>query len=257
MDDEDSQSDLAKKRTARVQLANGAMEARAYVAPTPVPLDSDHKTIEMRTVAVDESLDPRRKATVARGMGEALPSIEGDIIDPTTGRVLPPVDIKAVPDTPWAQGKRPTQMKGGVPIPFGAPTAGRAADGTGAGYGTYIAAGALVAVAIACALVLVSARTPKTGADVEAPSAASARTSDAERSSVSAGAAAPLAAPASAALAPPTAFPPTVASSSGAATDPGPPRIGPPVRGSAAPSGGKPSGKPTHSKPPPSGDRIF
>lgn len=168
-DDEDSQGDLARKRTARVQLGGGALEARAYVAPTPLPADVDHKTIEMRTVAVDDALDPRRKATVARGMGEALAVLEGEIVDPMTGQVIPAVDPHGVPNTPWAHGKRPTHLKGTAPAKFGATGAGIAAAGPG--YGAYIAAGAIVAAAIACVGVIFYARGNGNVAASSAPSA--------------------------------------------------------------------------------------
>ena len=169
MDDEDSK-DLARKRTARVQLANGAIEARAYVAPTPIPADLDHKTIEMQTVAVDASLDPRRKATVARGMGEAVAVLEGEIVDPATGQIIPAVDAMGLPNTPWVHGKRPTHLKGAAPLKIGAAGAGlapglSAAGATRPGYFAYFAAGGIVIAAIACAGIILSTRGNTKGAD--------------------------------------------------------------------------------------------
>lgn len=249
MQDDDSQSDLAKKRTARVQLTNGALEARAYVGPTEVPVEAPHKTIEMRTVAVDETLDPRRKATVARGMGEALAALEGEIVDPETGRVIPPVDPRAVPDTPWAQGKRPTHWKGAPPPAIGAPRAGiTASPGSRPGYGAYVIAGAIVISALVGAAVIVATRTP-----------------EARPASPSAQAAPPSAAPPQQAAAPPqqAAEPPPAASAAPAAPAPQPSssvplRVGPPPSGTAAsPRVPAPPPQPPPSAPPKSGDRIF
>jgi hypothetical protein len=235
MDDEDSQGDLARKRTARVLLANGALEARAYVGPTALPADSDHKTIEMRTVAVDEALDPRRKATVARGMGEALAVLEGEIVDPTTGQVIPAVDPRAVPNTPWAHGKRPTHLKGMAPPKIGATGAGIAAAAPG--YGAYIAAGAIVVAAIACAGLIIATR----GNSTTAPTS-------------SAPSASPPAAPTTARVLEPAPAPsaePAPVPATSAAPDPGP-AVAPPTGKPTGPLPGKGASSPPGTPAPPS-----
>jgi hypothetical protein len=114
---------VRKKRTVRAQLTNGALEAKAYVEPTGLPVEAPHKTFEMQTVDVDESLDPRKRATVARGMGEQVEMMEGDIVDPATGQVLPPVGADPRPLSPWNGGKRPTRQKMSPAIARPAPDA--------------------------------------------------------------------------------------------------------------------------------------
>jgi len=262
MNDDDSQSGLAKKRTARVQLTNGALEARAYVGPTAVPVEEPHKTIEMRTVAVDESLDPRRQVTVARGFGAALGTLEGDIIDPTTGQILPPVDPHAIPNTPWAQGKRPTSLKGVAPALVRPPSAGAASSvASQPGYGAYIAAGSLVLAALVGAVVIVSSEGP--GAPASATAAPRLAPEAARPVETAATPLSPGTAPASApAAAPGTALPASGAASASAAPplDPTTPRQAPIPQGSPG-TPGTPSGKGTSPRPPASapkpGDRLF
>ena len=108
-------SEEDRRRTVRAQLTNGAREARAY-AQVPVKDRGDlHKTLDMRKVAVDPNLDPRMRKTVARGAGEAVHALEGDIVDPETGRVLPAPGADPNPNSPWRIGKAPTHVK--LPVP--------------------------------------------------------------------------------------------------------------------------------------------
>jgi hypothetical protein len=159
---------VRSKRTVRAQVTNGALEARAYVASTSLPSDLAHKTFEMNTVAVDDQADPRRRATVARGMGEAVSVLEGDIVDPETGRVLPPVGADPGPDSPWLDGKRPTRLKGqAVPLRSAPPPGGAAASpGSRPGGLAYAGAAAIVLVGLAAAFWIgrTSAPTPDASA---------------------------------------------------------------------------------------------
>lgn len=249
MDDEDSQSDLAKKRTARVQLANGAMEARAYVAPTPIPADLDHKTIEMQTVAVDEALDPRRKATVARGMGEAVRMLEGEIVDPVTGEVIPAVEAMGVPNTPWVKGKRPTHLRGVAPERFGAAGAGTSAAAK-PGYFAYIAAGGIVIAALACAGIILSTRGNTKSADPT-----SSATPAAPPAATTPRVLEPTAPPREPAPLAPTATPTTVETASPA--QPSTPRPSAKPAGPLPGRGSGPAAPATTPAPAKTGDRIF
>lgn len=145
-----------RRRTVRAQLTNGAREARAY-AEVPVKDRGDlHKTLDMRKVAVDPNLDPRMRKTVARGAGEAVHALEGDIVDPETGRVLPAPGADPNPNSPWRVGKAPTHVRLPVPELRTAATTGVARSAASQpSYVAWVIASAIVIAGVAVALLIV------------------------------------------------------------------------------------------------------
>jgi len=147
--------DDVRRRTVRAQVTNGALAAKAYQGPTGIPAQEDaHKTFEMQTVAVAREADPRFRNTVARGMGEAVQTLEGDIVDPETGRVLPPVGADPNPNSPWRVGKRPTKLELPRPDPhlLLATTGVASSRASRPGLVAYLAAAVVVVAAVAVAL---------------------------------------------------------------------------------------------------------
>ncbi len=236
-----------RKRTVRAQVTNGALEARAYAEPRSVARSDAHRTFKMQKVEVDPNVDPRMRKTVARGMGEQVSAIEGDIVDPETGRVLPPVGADPNPTSPWRVGKRPTHVKLPRPDVRTAATAGvaRSRDAEPSRL-VWVAAAVIVAAAIGAAVFLggrVRDEGVKAASSADRPTAAPA--SDREPRSAAPAAEATAAAPSAAApmVGAPTVAPTAASAPTGAATPAtAAPRLGgtsapPPPTGSAKAGG--------------------
>lgn len=144
-----------RRRTVRAQLTNGAREARAYAEVSVKDRGDAHKTLDMRKVAVDPRLDPRMRKTVARGAGEAVHELEGDIVDPETGRVLPAPGADPNPNSPWRIGKHPTKVKLAAPEVRTAATAGVARSAASEPSRlAWVIAGAIVIAGVVIAVVV-------------------------------------------------------------------------------------------------------
>lgn len=67
----DAPEDPAAKQPSML-VAGGADEARAYVPPTALPLDSKHGAIDVEKVRLSPRVDPRRSPTIRRADAEEM-----------------------------------------------------------------------------------------------------------------------------------------------------------------------------------------